>query len=246
MRLLATAASAVLLLVMAVSLTAPPVPGAAVPTVAARPGAAGAASVDSASFGVAPVGLAPLGEAVIPSTGTAARHNTSATATVPARVNNSRARVASGAASPSPATSRVTPVGRFTWPLSPQPAVVRWFEPPVSQWSSGHRGVDLRAVVDQPVLSAGAGVVAFSGVIAGRGVVTVRHSGGLRTTYEPLDERLAAGTVVHRGAPLGVVSSTPGHCVPVTCLHWGAISGPSYRDPLSLLGFGHPILLPLD
>jgi murein DD-endopeptidase MepM/ murein hydrolase activator NlpD len=100
--------------------------------------------------------------------------------------------------------------------------------------------------VGQPVLSAGAGVVAFSGVIAGRGVITVRHAGGLRTTYEPVEERLTAATVLHRGTRIGVVSTVPGHCVPLTCLHWGAISGRTYQDPLSLLGTGRPVLLPLS
>jgi len=95
------------------------------------------------------------------------------------------------------------------------------------------------------VLSAGEGVVAFSGVIAGRGVITVRHSGGLRTTYEPVDQRLGSGTVVHRGDPIGTISSVPGHCAPLTCLHWGAVAGQLYRDPLALLGLGRPILLPL-
>jgi len=133
----------------------------------------------------------------------------------------------------------------FTWPLSPRPTVYRPFEQPRSQWSHGHRGVDLVAVVGQPVLSAGEGVVAFSGVVAGRGVITVRHSGGLRTSYEPIDMRLTSGAPVRRGARIGVVSATAGHCVPLTCLHWGAISGQTYRDPLSLLGFGRPILLPL-
>ncbi len=142
-------------------------------------------------------------------------------------------------------TTRVASRGGFVWPLSPRPAVLRRFEQPRSQWSSGHRGVDLSAAVGPPVLIAGEGVVAFSGVIAGRGVVTVRHSGGLRTTYEPVDQRLASATVVHRGGPIGVISSAPGHCVPLTCLHWGAVDGHLYRDPLSLLGFGRPILLPL-
>jgi len=143
------------------------------------------------------------------------------------------------------AVTGVAPRSGFVWPLTPRPAVVRRFEQPQSQWSTGHRGVDLVAAVGQPVLSAGEGVVAFSGVIAGRGVITVRHSGGLRTTYEPVDQRLASATVVHRGDPIGVTSPDPGHCVPITCLHWGAISGRLYRDPLSLLGFGRPILLPL-
>lgn len=145
---------------------------------------------------------------------------------------------------PTPASRVSTRLG-LAWPLSPRPTVRRRFEQPRSQWSPGHRGVDLLATVGQPVLSAGDGVVAFSGVIAGRGVVSVRHSGGLRTSYEPVDGRVTSGTLVRRGTPIGVVSPAPGHCVPLTCLHWGAISGRTYRDPLSLLGFGRPILLPL-
>jgi len=143
------------------------------------------------------------------------------------------------------AISRVATHVTFVWPLSPQPEVLRRFDRPLNQWSLGHRGVDLAAVMGQPVLSAGDGIVTFSGVIAGRGVVTVRHSQGLRTTYEPVDERSASGTVVHRGTRIGILSAVPGHCVPLHCVHWGAISGEDYRDPLSLLGFGRPVLLPL-
>ena len=150
-----------------------------------------------------------------------------------------------GADGPAADTTRVATRVSFVWPLSPRPAVLRRFEQPRSQWSSGHRGVDLSGAVGEPVLSAGEGVVAFSGVIAGRGVITVRHPGGLRTTYEPVDQRLASATVVHQGDPIGVISSTPGHCAPLSCLHWGAIAEGIYRDPLSLLSLGRPILLPL-
>lgn len=150
-----------------------------------------------------------------------------------------------GADGPAANTTRVATRVGFVWPLSPRPVVLRRFEQPRSQWSSGHRGVDLSGAVGEPVLSAGEGVVAFSGVIAGRGVITVRHPGGLRTTYEPVDQRLASATVVHQGDPIGVISSTPGHWVPLSCLHWGAIAGGIYRDPLSLLSLGRPILLPL-
>jgi len=147
-----------------------------------------------------------------------------------------------------PAGAKVTPAtshSPFDWPLSPRPAVLRRFDRPADQWSPGHRGVDLSAAVGQPVLSAGEGIVSFAGVVAGRGVLTVQHSGALRTTYEPVDERLASGTIVHRGTRVGVLSAEPGHCTPRGCLHWGAIFGKDYRDPLSLLGFGRPILLPL-
>jgi len=137
------------------------------------------------------------------------------------------------------------PRGVLGWPLSPRPSIQRRFVQPRDQWSRGHRGVDLLASAGQPVLSAGEGIVAFSGVIAGRGVVTVRHAAGLRTTYEPVDRRLKPGARVHRGTPIGVISPAAGHCVPLTCLHWGAISAATYRDPLLLLGIGRPILLPL-
>jgi murein DD-endopeptidase MepM/ murein hydrolase activator NlpD len=161
-------------------------------------------------------------------------------------VNRIRAPAGPPAAVPSD-TAGVTSRGdhSFSWPLSPRPAVVRRFERPPDQWSPGHRGVDLLAVVAQPVISAGEGVVAFSGVVASRGVITIRHAGGLRTSYEPVDQRLRSGTLVHRGTRIGLIGAGAGHCVPRTCLHWGAISGQTYRDPLSLLGFGRPILLPL-
>ncbi len=83
------------------------------------------------------------------------------------------------------------PVGRWQWPLEPQPAVVRRFQLAPTPWGAGHRGVDLAARVGQPVLSAGAGTVSFSGVIAGQGVLAVTHPGGLRTTYEPVRARAA-------------------------------------------------------
>ena len=168
--------------------------------------------------------------------------------TVPSAAASTR-RTPASAGTAAAHTARAAPRGGFTWPLSPRPAVLRGFDPPQSRWSRGHRGVDLLAAMGQPVLSAGDGLVAFSGVIAGRGVVTVRHSGGLRTTYDPVQERLASGAVVHRGDRIGVLSPASGHCAPLPCLHWGAIvertAEKSYRDPLSLLGVARPILLPL-
>ena len=141
------------------------------------------------------------------------------------------------------------PVGTtatWGWPLAPDPAVVGVFRAPPTPWSAGHRGVDLAAAVGQPVLSAGSGRVTFSGVVAGRGVVVVLHPGGLRTSYEPVDDRVLSGTLVQAGSPLGVVSAEPGHCAPATCLHWGLRRDQTYLDPLVLLGLGPPVLLPLS
>lgn len=178
-----------------------------------------------------------------PTTGTRAP-TTTPTAAAPAAAAPTTMR-RTGTDGPAGAHTRVASHRGFVWPLAPRPAVLRQYEQPRTPWSSGHRGVDLSTTVGQVVVSAGDGVVSFSGVIAGRGVITVRHSGGLRTTYEPVDQRLLAGAVVHRGDPIGTISSAAGHCAPITCLHWGAIAGQLYRDPLSLLGLGRPILLPL-
>lgn len=128
--------------------------------------------------------------------------------------------------------------------------MARRFRPSPTPWGAGHRGVDLVARVGQPVRSAGAGVVGFSGVIAGQGVLTVQHAGGLRTTYQPVGERLPAGTPVSAGQRVGVIDVASGHCPPATCLHWGLLSGvgvaATYLDPLSLLGLdlSPPVLLP--
>ena len=199
--------------------------------------AASAALIASATLSVTAVGHTTAGTrpAQVGSRGQAVQRTHLATATT----------TLAGADTAASRISRVASRGRFTWPLSPAPAVLRRFERPPHPWAHGHRGVDLLAAAGQPVLSAGEGIVAFSGVIAGRGVITVRHSGRLRTTYNPVDDRLLSGTVVHRGDRIGVLSPAPGHCAPLTCLHWGAISRGSYQDPLSLLGIGRPILLPL-
>jgi murein DD-endopeptidase MepM/ murein hydrolase activator NlpD len=215
--------------------------------------------VRAASASLAATMAVSLSTTAVPAAGsspTAARSSPAAARSSPAAAGTIRGAQTTGADSAAAirSTTALTPLASsrvslglaFTWPLSPRPEVHRPFEQPLHEWSRGHRGVDLLAALGQPVLSAGQGVVAFSGVVAGRGVITVRHSGGLRTTYEPVDDRLESGALVARGARIGVVSPTPGHCAPLTCLHWGAISGRRYRDPLTLLGFGPPILLPLS
>jgi murein DD-endopeptidase MepM/ murein hydrolase activator NlpD len=104
--------------------------------------------------------------------------------------------------------------------------------------------VDLGGVGGQHVLAAGPGTVAFAGLVAGRGVVTVAHAGGLRTTYEPVTPEVKPGEAVAAGDQLGALA-TGSHCT-VTCLHWGALRGDVYVDPLTLLHPpAPPILLPL-
>jgi murein DD-endopeptidase MepM/ murein hydrolase activator NlpD len=133
----------------------------------------------------------------------------------------------------------------WTWPLSPAPAVVRRFDVGPFPWSPGHRGVDLVPSGDATVRAAGPGVVRFAGVVAGRGVVSVDHGSGLRTTYEPVDATVARGARVAAGQPLGTLSGA-GHCAGTPCLHWGALLDDRYVDPLGLLRPREPpVLLPV-
>lgn len=135
------------------------------------------------------------------------------------------------------------PVG--VWPLSPEPEVAAGFDPPAGPYGAGHRGVDLRGDVGQPVLAALPGRVSFAGPLAGRGVVVVVH-GDTRTTYQPVDAAVAVGDEVTQGARLGGLQLPGSHCFPRACLHWGWIRGAdTYLDPLRLVGGGPVRLLPL-
>jgi murein DD-endopeptidase MepM/ murein hydrolase activator NlpD len=144
-----------------------------------------------------------------------------------------------------PAARAGEPAPSWRWPLDPVPRVVAGFDAPAGPYAAGHRGVDLAAGVGQPVRSAGAGVVSFAGRVAGRGVVSVTHPSGLRTTYEPVTASVTTGATVRAGQALGTVSAAPGHCLPATCLHWGLRDGDTYLDPLGLLGAVRVRLLPV-
>jgi murein DD-endopeptidase MepM/ murein hydrolase activator NlpD len=144
------------------------------------------------------------------------------------------------------AVPRIGPARVFRWPLD-VPRVVRRFDPPPQPWRSGHRGVDLAAAPGAVVHSAGAGTVVFAGLLAGRGVVSVRHAGGLRTTYEPveIETTLQVGVPVNAGEPIGTLAAGHPGCAPAACLHWGLRRGDRYLDPLILVGLGRIRLLPL-
>lgn len=154
------------------------------------------------------------------------------------------------------------PVGAFGWPLGGMPTgapvsgagtVARRFTPPPTPYGRGHRGADLVAAPGTPVAAAGPGVVVQAGPLAGRGVVSVVHAGGLRTTYEPVAAVVGTGTVVARGTVLGTLDAGHAGCPAAACLHWGLrwaqVPAPvreRYLDPLLLVGLGRTRLWPVD
>lgn len=146
---------------------------------------------------------------------------------------------------PPPGAGAVAPGASYAWPLLPPPAVLTAFDEPEHPYGRGHRGVDLAGAPGQAVLAAQEGVVVHAGPLAGRGVVSVLHPDGLRTTYEPVAATVAPGAAVGRGSVLGTLAAGHPRC-PGACLHWGVRRDRLvYVDPLVLLRPPHVRLLPV-
>lgn len=145
-----------------------------------------------------------------------------------------------------------------------RPRVIHPFEKPAQRWSAGHRGVDLAVPEhDRRVYAPAPGKVVFSGTVVNRKVLVIAHPDGRRSTFEPMDEALPAGTTVAAGEVIGTVAVTAGgnserpyrRCF-TPCLYWGVRQGGArgdgsgkeaeYINPMSLLGSKEPsILLPV-
>lgn len=138
------------------------------------------------------------------------------------------------AGSPTPAP---VPSGAYRWPVPGQPVLGRLFDPPNTPYGRGHRGVDLVAPAGSAVLAAGDGTVVFAGPLAGRGVVSIGHPDGLRTTYEPVTATVTVGAAVRAGQQVGILQAGHPGCSASACLHWGVRRGAeTYLDPLRLIG----------
>jgi murein DD-endopeptidase MepM/ murein hydrolase activator NlpD len=144
---------------------------------------------------------------------------------------------------PSPGATVVGLARRdWSWPFAAF-RLERRYEAPATRFGAGHRGIDLRPLDGFEVRAPAAGVVAFSGSVAGRGILTIDHGDGLVTTLEPIDSTLTAGDRVERGALVGTMS-VGGHASS-GALHVGVRLRGEYINPLLLLG-GVPraVLLP--
>lgn len=148
---------------------------------------------------------------------------------------------------PVPAAGTGAAAGGFApdwdWPADPAPEVLGTFDPPPEPWLSGHRGVDLAGADGSDVLAPEAGRVSFVGTVVDRGVVTIDHGGGLRSSFEPVDSSLRKGDSVAAGDILGTIDGTT-HCSP-GCFHWGVRLGEEYVNPLQfVLDLRPSVLLP--
>lgn len=129
----------------------------------------------------------------------------------------------------------------WAWPVARPHEIVRPFVAPATPYAAGHRGIDVLAP-GATVFAPAAGVVHFAGVVVDRPVLSIRHPGGLISSYEPVESPLTAGATVRRGDVIGTV--LPGHCSEI-CLHFGVRRDGEYVNPLLLLGgLPYSVLLP--
>ncbi len=129
----------------------------------------------------------------------------------------------------------------WAWPTDPPHSVVRPYVAPETPYSAGHRGVDLSAPTGT-VYAPDDGVVHFAGTVVDRPVLSIEQSGGVITSFEPVETSLVAGDLVERGDVIGSV--LPGHCAS-PCLHLGVRVHGEYASPLAWLGGVPPaVLLP--
>ena len=146
-----------------------------------------------------------------------------------------------GAEPKAPVTPTARPGDRPTWngsrPRFVPPVdapIADPFRAPSGPFGPGNRGIKYATAPGTPVRAIGDGVVAFAGQVAGRGVVSIDHPSGLRSTYTGLgDIFVRSGQSVAQGGPVGRT---------VTRLHLGLLDGRRYLDPAAFFG-GSPAVL---
>ncbi|MHC2999073.1 peptidase M23 [Microbacterium sp. HJ5] len=148
------------------------------------------------------------------------------------------------ASAPLPASAQAADLSSegWVWPLTAF-RLERAFVAPAHRYAAGHRGIDLAPADAGALRAPAAGVVAFAGAVAGRGILTIDHSDGLVTTLEPIETALSPGDVVAAGDDIGTVA-LGGHAA-AGSVHFGVRLHGEYINPLLLLG-GVPraVLLP--
>jgi murein DD-endopeptidase MepM/ murein hydrolase activator NlpD len=115
---------------------------------------------------------------------------------------------------------------------------VRDFYVPENIYASGHRGIDLLANENSPVLAAQDGYISHSGFLYNRWTISVTHN-------EPVKPIVKLGQKVKQGDVIGFLQIEGSHCFPKSCLHFGLKEGSTYFNPKFSFLKKYPILLPI-
>src|SRR5690554_4726087 len=92
----------------------------------------------------------------------------------------------------------------WRWPVDGTRMLMRPYIAPATPYGPGHRGIDVGASSDV-VYAPADGVVHFAGTVVDRPVLSIRHGGGLLSSFEPVTTERAAGDVVQRGDRIGTL-----------------------------------------
>ena len=143
---------------------------------------------------------------------------------------------------PTSAPVSATPHSQWSWPVASPYSITKTFIAPQTAYGPGHRGIDIGTGPGSPVFAPADGVVSFAGVVVDRPVLSLRHSDGVVSSYEPVLTELLTGATVSRGEAIGILLD--GHCES-SCLHFGTRRYGEYLSPLGFLGrIGYSVLLP--
>jgi len=118
-----------------------------------------------------------------------------------------------------------------------QGQILRAYRAPETPYGAGHRGIDIRANLDEEVVSPTSGSISFNGKVGYRNLITINSSYGT-LTMEPVCSDLPVGEMVQPGSPIGWVCSPDPeyawHCE--LCLHLGLKTEDGYLSPELYLG----------
>ncbi|WP_010203212.1 M23 family metallopeptidase [Salinibacterium sp. PAMC 21357] len=80
----------------------------------------------------------------------------------------------------------------WEWPVADPHPIIRPYIAPETPYSAGHRGIDIETGLVNEVRAPVDGIVHFAGTVVDRPVLSVLHSGGIITSYEPVTSTLLA------------------------------------------------------
>jgi murein DD-endopeptidase MepM/ murein hydrolase activator NlpD len=118
--------------------------------------------------------------------------------------------------------------------------VVDPFRAPACQFCPGNRGLEYEPAIGTKVVAAAAGVVTFSGLVAGVRYVVVEQDDGRLATYGRLAAaKVVVGASVAVGDQIGTTTER---------FYFGLRDGDQYIDPAPFLGTlrSRPRLIPTD
>jgi len=138
-----------------------------------------------------------------------------------------------------------SPASANSWqvPLASPVTLFRPYLQPSSDYSAGHRGVDYRVSLAQPVFATTSGEISYAGKLVNRSLVAIRHGASLISEVEPVCTSLKVGDSVAAGQQIGSVcqpDSSYSHCQNVRCLHFSLRSNGKYLSPLAFIGGLNP------